>query len=144
VLFIAGAAPGWTLPAFVCYFKNMRRIFLCLLLCFAIPVQGFASLAVSTCHCKNMQHAGMDHAAMQASSDDAAMSDCCKHHHDGAKTCKACKGGQQCHSSIGLQFLGSTPAFLVSVAEQDVWTPRAAPFVPGFDLSTVWRPPALV
>ncbi len=122
----------------------MRRIFICLLLSFAIPVQGFASMAAFACTCPMshpLNHPAAMQMAMDDSADDAAMPDCCKHHDQ--NTCKDCKGGQQCHPSTSWQYFGSALAFQVPAIQPAVWLPRVAQFIPSFDPSSVWRPPAL-
>jgi len=116
----------------------IRRILICFLLCLAVPVQGFASIAVSACTCP-MSH----HAAMEDSSESSTMPDCCKHDDKYSQTCKDCNGGQQCHPSTSWQYFSSAQVIQVPTIEQPVWASRVAQFIPSFDPSSVWRPPAL-
>ncbi len=116
----------------------MRRFLISLLLCIAIPAQGFASIAVAACSCP-MKHS----AAMQQVAESAEMHQCCHQDEAPSKTCKSCKGGQHCQST-NWQFLGDGLAIQVPVTEQAVWISPRLQFVPSFDPSSVWRPPALV
>lgn len=115
---------------------SMRRLFLCLLLCFAIPVQGMASVAAFNTPCPMQQ-------AMENMAQADELPPCCNDAETFAKTGKMCKTGQQCQTGSS-QYPGSVLVIQAPLAPQPVWFERVALFVPAFDPAGVWRPPAYI
>lgn len=115
---------------------SMRRLLLCLSLCFAIPVQGMASVVAFSTPCP------MQQPAPEAMAEDAELPPCCNDAETFAKTGNMCKTGQQCQA--GSQYPSSVLAMPLPTAPQAVWFARLALLDPAFDLSSIWRPPASV
>ena len=119
------------------------RLFLLTLLCFAIPLQGMASVRMLAAPCPMEQQDSM--AQMQMSDMDqhtasAAEHDCCNDADTAAKTGKMCKTGQDC--SVSAQYpAGIYSSFFLPV-EQSTQYSSLVLFVRSFDASSVWRPPA--
>lgn len=110
------------------------RVFLLLLLCIAIPLQGFAHMSVAE------TTYAMEHAAAEFMADAATPHDCCDNADTPAKTTgKACG---QCGSPCPVfQVRTHSPAPVHAVR-----FPRfrlIELFVHSFYPSSVWRPPAL-
>ena len=115
---------------------NIRRLLLCLFLCISIPIQGIAGTLLLEPPCP------MEHHAMQMDTESADMHSCCNDAETYAKTGKTCKTGQQCQSA--LQYPAYMPiANLATFAQQPEFLPLTR-FIPSFDPSYIWRPPALV
>ncbi len=68
------------------------------------------------------------------------MPDCCNDSETYNKTGKSCKAAQQCQA--GYHVPNSLPVMQASIAQQPVVFAHAALFVPAFDPSGIWRPPA--
>jgi len=112
----------------------MRRILICLLLCLAIPVQGFAGMVLHANACP------MQNATSEAAPEACPMKHCCNDAETYGKTGKACKTGQQCQA--GYQFPNSLPLIQSPIASKSMPIAHVARFVPVFDPSGIWRPPA--
>ena len=115
----------------------MRRLLLCLLLCFAIPVQGIAGMVAFNAPCP------MQEPATEAMAEAGELPPCCNDAETFAKTGKMCKTGQQCQTGSS-QFPGSVLVIQLPTPPQPLWFARLAFFVPAFDPSSVWRPPAFI
>lgn len=111
------------------------RTLLLLVLCFAVPLQGFAALAAFEPHCP-MEAASM---GSMDDVDGAMMHDCCNDEETAAKTGKLCKTGQECSS--GAQCL-LFPFMMPTVAPVAVErSSLISPFIPAFSPAGLWRPP---
>jgi hypothetical protein len=111
------------------------KTLLLLILCFAIPLQGFAALAAFETHCpmEAVSMGSMDDA------DDPMMRDCCNDPDTVAKTGKLCKMGQECSS--GAQCL-LFPSVMSAVAPVDAERfSLISPFIPLLSAAGLWRPP---
>ena len=104
-----------------------------LILCLAIPVRGFAHVAVLEMPCP------MESSAQVASIDAPATPHCCNDADTFAKTGKACKSGQACQTGSqmvsSLEFSEPAP---VATHEQ---FPALSPFFPSASPPGFWRPP---
>lgn len=119
------------------------RLFFAILLCLAIPLQGWAAGAgvQAPCPMGDMVAMEMDMRGSTGSAESAALADCCNDAATAALTGKLCKSGQECHVSAGWIGGLSQPSFqaqptgdlLVSATPTP---PRGAP-------ASVWRPPTL-
>ena len=123
---------GW------CYKRIMpiRRALICLLLCFAIPIQGIASIAMVATHCP------MQQMTRDASADAAALPGCCNDADTFAKTGKACKTGQPCQSVS--QYPNSAQQFHAPVSVQPILFSSPALLALSDGPTGIWRPPALI
>lgn len=118
------------------------RLFLLMLLCVAVPLQGIAGVHMLSAPCPMEQSVGM--AQMQiADMDQQAMADhdCCNDAETAAKTGKMCKTGQDCPVSA-LYPASSISSLPLSVAPTTQYLSLVLS-VRTFDASSVWRPPAL-
>lgn len=114
------------------------RIILSLLLCLALPVQGWAGMLAAVSACSMAQAAS--HLSME-DMDSGQTHDCCADTHStGSKTCDT---GQDCrycgHIALTVQ-QSAEPA--VALRAEGFSAPKA--FLPTFAPSGVWRPPALL
>lgn len=116
------------------------RLFLLMLLCLAIPLQGVAGVHMLSAPCPMEQSGGTAQATM-ADMDQQAMADhdCCNDAETAAKTGKMCKTGQDCPVSAlyPASFVSSLP---LSVAPTMQY-PSLVLSVRTFEASSVWRPP---
>jgi hypothetical protein len=117
------------------------RLFLLMLLCLAVPLQGIAGMRMLSAPCPmesghmaQMQIADMDQQAM-------ADHDCCNDAETVAKTGKMCKTGQDCQVSV-LYPASRVSSLSLPVAPATQYLSLVLP-VRSFDASSVWRPPAL-
>ncbi len=79
---------------------------------------------------------------MEMDAESADMHSCCNDAETYEKTGKSCKTGEQCQSA--LQYPAYTPiANLATFAQQLQFLPVTR-FIPSFDPSNIWRPPALI
>lgn len=111
------------------------RTLLLLILCLAIPLQGFAALVALEPHCpmEAVSMGSMDDA------DDSMLHDCCNDEETAAKTGKLCKTGQECSS--GAQCL-LFPSVMPAVAPVDAERfSLISPFIPLLSAAGLWRPP---
>lgn len=117
------------------------RLFLLMLLCLAVPLQGIAGIHMLSAPCPmeqpdtmaQMQMADMDQHAM-------ADHDCCDEADAPAKTGKACNMGQDC--PVSALYPASFVASLSLPAAPVTRYPSLVLPVRSFDASSVWRPPA--
>ena len=108
------------------------KTLLLLILCLAIPLQGFAALAAlgPPCSMEAMAGGSMDHSMAD---------DCCNDADTVAKTGKLCKMGQECHSST------QGPLFTLNIHLPS--PPHSVRFalvelpVHSLDPAGLWRPP---
>lgn len=118
------------------------RLFLLMLLCLAVPLQGLADVHMLSAPCPMEQS---DHMAqMQMVDMDAqtmADHDCCNDAETAAKTGKMCKTGQDCPVSA-LYPASLVISLSVAVAPATLH-PSLVLSVRSFNASSVWRPPAL-
>ncbi|WP_119155050.1 hypothetical protein [Caldimonas tepidiphila] len=113
------------------------RVLLALLLCLAIPLQGFANA-----HAFADQPCPMEQAAYQAASDMAAMeADCCNDAETAGTTGKTCKTGQDC--KLAQAFLVLPPVGGLGRLPPSSLVPAPPGLHPSSDPSSVWRPPTL-
>lgn len=116
------------------------RLFLLMLLCLAIPLQGIASVHMRSAPCPMEQSDNMAQMQM-ADMDQQAMADhdCCNDADTAAKTGKMCKTGQDCPvSALYPASVGSSLSLSVAPTTQ---YPSLVLTVRTFDASSVWRPP---
>jgi hypothetical protein len=111
------------------------KTFLALLLCLAIPLQGFARMLESGAPCR-MEH-GM---AMPAADTDGAM-DCCDTAAPAGKACKHCQAGAHCPCA-GVLFQASMPGVFPPITGQSPRLARSILFPTSFVPAGLWRPPA--
>ena len=109
------------------------RTFLLLVLCLAIPLQGFAAVVALESPCPMETTAAGDTAAV------SAMHGCCNDADTAAKTGKACKTGQECQS--GGQYLVFPPVVHSFASSASDRFSLIEPFLHAFIPSGVWRPP---
>lgn len=118
------------------------RLFLLMLLCFAVPIQGIAEVHVLSAPCPMEQS---DHMAQMQMVDmdtqDMANHDCCNDIETVAKTGKMCKTGQDC--PVSALYPASLAISLSVVMAPATLHPSLVLSVRSFDASSVWRPPAL-
>lgn len=131
------------------------KLWLMLLLCFAIPLQGMASVRASHSPCA--MEAGLDRESVTGASatsgtlddqatpaadsaSDSQVDDCCNDAETAAKSGQPCKTGQEC----------SAPAFPLAGATRVLALTRSSTTVPDSPAvlgqsgppATVWRPPS--
>lgn len=119
------------------------HLFFAILLCLAIPLQGWAAGAVSQMPCPMGDMTAMQ-AQLQANSANEAvtdLTDCCNDAVTSALTGKLCKTGQECQVPTGwLGPLSQTVIKTQSASDIPVTAPplpqRGAP-------ESVWRPPII-
>jgi hypothetical protein len=121
------------------------RLLIALLLCLAIPLQGWAAGAVAQAPCPMGDMMAMQaDTVIEALADPGVMAnlaDCCNAAATAALTGKLCKTGQECQVPTGWLAPHSQPVvqaipMSVSLVADTPTPPRGAP-------ASVWRPPAL-
>ena len=121
------------------------RLLIALLLCLAIPLQGWAAGAVAQAPCPMGDMMAMQaDTVIEALADPGVMADladCCNDAATAALTGKLCKTGQECQVPTGWLAPHSQPVvqsipMSVSLVADTPTPPRGAP-------ASVWRPPAL-
>lgn len=113
--------------------RTMRTLLL-LILCLAIPLQGFAAMVALEPPCPMEATAA---GSMDAS--DSMAHDCCNDADTVAKTGKLCKMGQECPS--GGQYLLFPPVVLaVAPVTVDRFS-LITHFIPTLSPAGLWRPP---
>lgn len=113
------------------------RTFLLLILCLAIPLQGFAALAAFEPPCPMESPTTVDATDV---ADVPMAHDCCNDADTFAKTGKVCKTGQECQSgSQGALFMLKTD---FAPPRHSVRFSLIALSVYSFDPSGLWRPPS--
>lgn len=116
------------------------RLFLLMLLCLAIPLQGIAGVHMLSAPCPMEQSGGMAQMQM-ADMDQQAMADhdCCNDADTAAKTGKMCKTGQDC--PVSALYPASVVSSLPPSVAPTTQYPSLVLSVRTFDASSVWRPP---
>ena len=115
------------------------RLLIAILLCLAIPLQGWAAGAGVQAPCPMG-----DMVAMQADAASEAMADlgdCCNDAATAALTGKLCKTGQECQAPTGWLAPPSQP--VVQALPTSVLLLTATPTPPDGAPASVWRPPTL-
>lgn len=115
------------------------RILWALILCLAIPFQGFANA-----HAFVEPPCPMEQAAAEAAMDTAAAmmdEDCCNDAATASATGKLCKTGQECKLAQGYGIVPSGSS--ASTPPSPYFIPVAEGPPSSFDPSSVWRPPTL-
>src|SRR3569833_930811 len=112
---------------------RLIRTFLFILLSVALPIQGYANLALPKRHCP------MESATMNMT-DAGAMHDCCNDAKTAAKTDKPCKPAQPCQS-MGQFFPIKEQGVLPQNPASSVRFPRFADNTKTKDPAATWRPP---
>jgi hypothetical protein len=121
------------------------RLLIALLLCLAIPLQGWAAGAVAQAPCPmgDMMAMQADTASEELADpgEMADLADCCNDAATATLTGKLCKTGQECQVPTGWLAPHSQPVvqaipMSVSLMTDTPTPPRGAP-------ASVWRPPAL-
>ena len=121
------------------------RLLIALLLCLAIPLQGWAAGAAVQAPCPMGDMMAMQaDTAIEALADPgvmAGLADCCNDAATAALTGKLCKTGQECQVPTGWLAPHAQPVvqaipMSVSLVADTPTPPRGAP-------ASVWRPPAL-
>lgn len=116
----------------------MMRLLLILLISFALPVHGFASLAAALPPCSTEQDG---HSAPMDLEDDACC--CCDDADaDAGKNDKLCESGTMCKTSPVFQAIfGSSAVFPAPVNPAVL---QSSPVAITCDATGVWRPPRLL
>lgn len=119
------------------------RFFVALLLCLAIPFQGWAAGAglQAPCPMGDMMAMQVEMQANGASEETADLGDCCNDAATAALTGKLCKTGQECQAPTGWLTAPSQPA--VQALPTSVLLVTATPTPPRGAPASVWRPPTL-
>ena len=115
------------------------RFFIALLLCLAIPFQGWAAGAVVQTPCPMGDMVAMQ--ADAASEEMADLGDCCNDAATAALTGKLCKTGQECQAPTG--WLGALSQPVIQAQPTSVLLVTGTPTPPRGAPASVWRPPAL-
>lgn len=115
------------------------RLLIAILLCLAIPLQGWAAGAGVQAPCPMGDMVAMQ--ADAASEEMADLGDCCNDAATATLTGKLCKTGQECQVPTGWLALPTQPVvqalpMSVSLVTDTPTPPRGAP-------ASVWRPPTL-
>lgn len=121
---------------------RMFRLFLLMLLCLAVPLQGIANVHMLSAPCPMEQSDPMAQKMQMADMDAQAMADhdCCNDAETVAKTGKMCKMGQDC--PVSALYPASLAASLSLPVAPAAVHPSLVLSVRSFDASSVWRPPA--
>ena len=106
------------------------RVFLFALLSLAVPLQGYAHIALPEVYCP------MERMAM---ADVEAVHDCCIDEASADHAGKTCKSGQPCQSSGHFLMVSGLDVMPRSVATTHF--PYLADTIPSFDPAATWRPP---
>ena len=115
------------------------RLFIAILLCLAIPLQGWAAGAVVQAPCPMG-----DMVAMHADATSEAMADladCCNDAATATLTGKLCKTGQECQAPTGWLTTPLQP--IVQALPTSLLLVTATPTPPRGAPASVWRPPTL-
>src|SRR3569623_2914636 len=112
---------------------RLFRTFLFILLSVALPIQGYANLALPKRHCP------MESATMNKTDADA-MHDCCNDAKTAAKTGKPCKPAQP-SQSMGQFFPITEQGVLPQASASSVRFPHFVDITFSFDPAATWRPP---
>lgn len=110
----------------------MKRVLL-LILCLAIPLQGFAAVGMLEPPCP------MEIPVVGETADGASLHDCCNDADTFAKTGKSCKMDQKCPA--GGQYLVFPPAALALAPTAAQRFPPIGLFHPPVTPTALWRPP---
>ncbi|MBU4184481.1 MAG: hypothetical protein Q8K87_07770 [Hydrogenophaga sp.] len=115
------------------------RLLIALLLCLAIPLQGWAAGAGVQAPCPMG-----DMVAMQVDAASEEMADlgaCCNDEATAALTGKLCKTGQECQAPTG--WLGTLSQPIIQAQPTSVLLVTGTPTPPRGSPASVWRPPTL-
>lgn len=115
------------------------RLLIAILLCLAIPLQGWAAGAVVQAPCPMG-----DMVAMHADATSEAMADladCCNDAATATLTGKLCKTGQECQAPTGWLTTPLQP--IVQALPTSLLLVTATPTPPRGAPASVWRPPTL-
>ncbi|MFW5332042.1 hypothetical protein [Hydrogenophaga sp. ZJX-1] len=115
------------------------RFFIALLLCLAIPLQGWAAGAVVQAPCPMGEAMAMQ--AADTSEAMADLGDCCNDAATAALTGKLCKTDQDCQAPTGWFAPRSQP--VAQALPASVLLVTATPTPPRGAPASVWRPPTL-
>lgn len=115
------------------------RLLIAILLCLAIPLQGWAAGAVVQAPCPMGDMVAMQ--ADAASEEMADIADCCNDAATATLTGKLCKTGQECQAPTGWLTAPSQPA--VQALPTSVLLVTVTPTPPRGAPASVWRPPTL-
>lgn len=115
------------------------RFFIALLLCIAIPIQGWALGAGVQVPCPMGTTMVMQ--AAEASEEMVNLGDCCNDAASAALTGKLCKTGQECQAPTGWLTTPLQP--IVQALPTSVLLVTATPTPPRGAPASVWRPPTL-
>lgn len=115
------------------------RLFFAVLLCLAIPLQGWAAGAGVQAPCPMGDTVAMQ--AETAGEEMADLGDCCNDAATAALTGKLCKTGQECQAPTGWLTAPSQPA--AQALPTSVLLVTATPTPPRGAPASVWRPPTL-
>lgn len=113
----------------------MRRLIL-LMLCLALPLQGWAGLRSAELPCSMEEMV----AAQPAEGTVSALPECCNDAETAALTGQLCKSGQECQ--VPTHWVAGAAAALAQAAPGFAPIARLAPPPPPGALTLVWRPPA--
>lgn len=115
------------------------RLFFAILLCLAIPLQGWAAGAGVQAPCPMGDMVSMQ--AEAASEAMADLADCCNDAATAALTGKLCNTGQECQTPTG--WFGTISQPVVQALPTSVLLVTATPTPPRGAPASVWRPPTL-
>lgn len=113
------------------------RFFVALMLCLAIPFQGWGADVPAPCPMGDMMAMQAD----AASEEMADLGDCCNDAATAALTGKLCKTGQECQAPTG--WLAPTSQPVIQALPTNVLLVTATPTPPRGAPASVWRPPTL-
>lgn len=119
------------------------RLFIAILLCLSIPLQGWAAGAgvQAPCPMGDMMAIQAEIQANGANEAIADIADCCNDAATAALTGKLCKTGQECQAPTGWLALPSQP--VVQVLPTSILLLTSTPSPPDGAPVSVWRPPTL-
>lgn len=115
------------------------RLLIALLLCLAIPLQGWAAGVGVQAPCPMGDMVAMQ--AEAASEEMAGLADCCNDAATAALTGKLCKTGQECQTPTG--WFGNVSQPVIQVLPTSVLLLTGTPTPPRGAPASVWRPPTL-
>lgn len=126
--------------------NRVARLVMLLVLCLAVPVQGFAGLASFGAGCPMGSSSAWvgevgHHADAVSAAVDGAHCGCCDEGDTTGGPGFDCKAGQGCHAGGSVAPLAATRMPVV-VAAGRVRAPAVAVAIPGDAVPGIWRPPA--
>jgi hypothetical protein len=117
------------------------RLFIALLLCLAIPLQGWAAGAVDQAPCPMGDMVAMQAEAASEEMEMADLGACCNDAATAALSGKLCKTGQECQAPTG--WLGTLSQPVIQAQPSSALLVTGTPTPPRGSLASVWRPPTL-